>query len=123
MYFTIEPADSIFISASHSNILCYGNADGTITLNALGGTPGYSYMINGVGNMVNTFSSLVPGNYAVHVVDSLGCISDTIDILITEPLELTGLANSSPETDNGWNDGTATITPSGGMSPYNYLVE
>ena len=31
------------------------------------------------------------------------------------------LANSSPETDNGWNDGTATITPSGGMSPYNYL--
>ena len=120
LYFTIEPADSIFISASHSNVICYGNADGTITLNAIGGTPGYSYMLNGIGNIGNTFTSLVPGNYSLHVVDSLGCISDTIDILITEPSELNGVSNSSPETDNGWDDGTATITPSGGMSPYNY---
>lgn len=120
LFFTIDSADSIFISENHSDVLCYGNSDGTININALGGAEGFTYLLNGVNYNTNNFTALSTGNYSVYVIDSLACLSDTLDILIYEPAQLTGVTNSTPETDNGWNDGSASVIVSGGVSPYYY---
>ncbi len=120
LFFTINPADSIFISEIHSDVLCHGYSDGTITVSATGGAQGFTYVLNGASYNVNNFNAPA-GSYSIYVIDSLGCLSDTLGVTINEPTQLTGLVYSSPETDNGWNDGTASITASGGVSPYSFL--
>ena len=54
------------------------------------------------------------------VTDACGLsIADTV--IITEPLVLSTTVSSTSASCNGLGDGTATVTPSGGTAPYNYL--
>ena len=121
LYFTIEPADTIDVTVNHTNVLCNGDSDGTITTNVSGGTPGYSYVLNGVTYLGNSFNSLDTGNYSIHVLDSLGCNSDTVYVQITEPEPLTVSFNVTPATDTGSLDGTAYAVVQGGVPPYDYV--
>ena len=72
---TITPVAPPTLSASISNSsnFCYTSAGATIIITATGGTPGYTYYMNGVAGPSNTFGPLVPGNYTFMVRDSFGC--------------------------------------------------
>jgi len=57
--------------------------DGSITVNATGGTPSYTYsLIPAAGTLTdNPFSNVPPGNYQACVTDSNGCINcDTVSV-------------------------------------------
>ncbi len=88
-----EPATAITVSATSTIATCMGN-DGTLTITAGGGTPGYEYSIdNGVTwQPGNVFIGLPGGNYnAIEVRDANGCITPTtgtITFLDTMRLEL-----------------------------------
>ncbi len=71
------------------NVLCFGEPKGKITLLGAGGTPPYSYSING-GTLQrgNIFDQLRAGNYSVLVEDAGGCKA-TQDVTLTEPPQLT----------------------------------
>jgi gliding motility-associated-like protein len=67
------------VSYSIINESCPGSNDGTITVNAAGGTAPYGFSLSSntppVSNPV--FTGLSPGNYSAFVTDSNNCIVDT----------------------------------------------
>lgn len=52
---------------------CSDSAEGTITLTASGGTPGYFFLWENSTDVSSVRSELLPGNYTVSVTDSEGC--------------------------------------------------
>jgi hypothetical protein len=66
-----------------------------------------------------TRSELCPGTYSVTATDADGC-SAVASVEITEPGPLNVVAESTNETLEGENDGTAWAIPSGGTPPYTY---
>ena len=78
-----EPSLLELVIEAQSDEICTGAADGMVQVSASGGTPGYTYSLNG-GNVQNsrTFAGLAPGNYTVAVTDNNGCtanVSTTIE--------------------------------------------
>jgi gliding motility-associated-like protein len=110
-----------------SAIKCNGSSDGSIGLTVSGGTPNYSYAWTGPGSYsasTKDVSGLSAGFYKVTVTDVNGCfIKDSFTL--TEPNKLSELSslsnyNGSNIKCNGNNDGTITLTVSGGTPNYSY---
>ena len=109
VYVTITEPTVLVAAETHTNINCFGDTDGTATITASGGTGPY------VGE--GTFTGLAAGTYTYWVTDALGC-SDDVSVTITEPTELIASESHTNVSCFGLSDGTATITASGGTSPY-----
>ncbi len=106
--------------ASVLDLLCYTDTTGTITVNASGGTPAYTYTWNTVPVQTGpTATGLSPGNYTVTVTDSLGC-SNTIDTAVTSPPQILSVGGAVAASCSGA-DGSAYIDSlSGGVPGYTY---
>jgi len=123
-----EPTAIGIATLDFTGVRCAGDINGTITVSATGGFPGYVYTLKkGVAvvasNWHGSFINLVPGtDYTVEITDTLGCgpfISN--QITISEPLAL--VINSETPYDitcNGANDGRIDVVASGGTAPYMY---
>lgn len=102
---------------------CFGYSDATVGVAATGGTPAYQYSLNhSAYTTTTTYSGLYAGHDTMQVRDNNGCIHDTaFTILAPAPLVITNLT-----TDNihcyGGGDGMATITATGGTTPYTYAA-
>ena len=98
-----------------------GNADGEITITPNGGTPAYTYSING-GTAQNsaTFSGLTTGSYTILVTDNSGCQSTGSQSVgsIGGP-SIDNMQTVNPTCGAGCN-GSITATVSGGNPPYTY---
>jgi len=102
-----------------SNVSCNGNADGSADLSVSGGTIPYSYMWSTT-ESTQDIASMDTGIYTVNITDA--CSAVLVDTAtVTEPAILTTVMTKVDVTCFGGGDGTATVTPSGGTSPYNYL--
>lgn len=125
---TIHQPSPVTISETHINVLCKGDATGSITVTGGGGTvgaAGYQYSLNGgpFGSS-NVFSGLTAGSYTIQVRDKYGCLSSILNVVITEPTNaLSGIVASTldPKCHNS-TDGEINITASGGTSPYSYTL-
>lgn len=116
-----QPSSSLSISSGgQSNVLCNGQSNGSYTVTTAGGTPAYSYTWSpGILSSTNTATGLVAGTYTAMVTDQNNCTASNI-FTITEPNVL--LATITGTTDAGCNlsDASATVTASGGTTPYTY---
>ena len=103
--------------------LCNGASNGTIIVTAGGGAPPYKYSIDGgVSFQVSpVFGALPSGNYNFIIKDSLGCVY-IFTYSLNDPPFLTVSAFTVASTCNG-NDGTITVTASGGTVPYQYSID
>jgi len=104
---------------SYQNVGCFGENNGSATVSGSGGTPPYTYSWNTSPVLTSaTISNLVPGIYIASVTDSKGCsVSDTVTI--TQPAVLNAaIASTQHVSCNGSADGTATVMPMGGTTPY-----
>jgi len=73
------------LSIQKTNILCYGENTGSITVNASGGTPPYQFAINaGSFSPDNVFGNLTASTYTIHVKDAGSC-KKSIDVTVTQP--------------------------------------
>ena len=110
-------------------VLCAGDSNGQIIIEASGGTGAIRYSISDnlseffEGNDPmnpnrRTFTDLPPRTYDIIIQDDLGCtITRTVEI--TQPMELlAGVVATTPETCMGDNDGTLTLSVTGGTAPY-----
>ncbi|WKB81249.1 T9SS type B sorting domain-containing protein [Cellulophaga lytica] len=107
-----------------TNVSCNGDDDGSIVLNVTGGTGNYQYAISPDLNRFddeNMFDELVAGDYSVIVQDANGCF-ELIEFTITEPAELQMSLVSTPEICAGDEDGTITVTATGGTAPYSTSI-
>jgi hypothetical protein len=72
-----------------------GQANGVIVVTASGGTPPWTYSINGIAFQAsNTFTGLAPGTYCVFIRDANGCILKSEEFEILNLLGLDALSNS-----------------------------
>ncbi|MEI7724138.1 MAG: SprB repeat-containing protein, partial [Bacteroidota bacterium] len=114
------PAMSII--GSPKNLTCSGEPTGEIGITVNGGTPGYSYKWNVYGSQgqgTAHVSGLFAGTYTVTVTDSHSC-TKIQSWQISQPASL--LANGAITNIScyGGNNGTASLTGTGGTSPYTY---
>ena len=103
------------ISASHENVLCFGDSTGQIQVSASGGTPGYEYSNNKtIWNLSPVFENLPAGDLTFWVRDANAC-TDSADFTITQPDKI--LIDPAVSTD------TLQVEASGGIPPYEYSVD
>lgn len=102
-----------------SDISCNNQNDGMISAVASGGTPNYFYLWSN-SSTASSITNLSEGTYSLTVTDSNGCIDSVMNLTITNPPELfVSLTSTNPSCYNG-NNGTATVSATGGTPPYNY---
>ena len=113
---TVKNSSGLNVTVTSSSVSCNGGANGSITVNATGGTGTLSYSWSPMGGGTKT-TTLSAGTYTVAVSDASPCTVTNI-ITINQPTALTATATSSPATC-GQSNGSATISVSGGTVPYN----
>ncbi len=113
----ISPAGNFDVTETVEEISCFGNQDGGISLNAMGGLLPLSYAwSNGEDSAI--IGNLGPGNYSFVITDSAGCTFDGT-ILLVEPSAL--LLEISPAAGSCGSLGSAAAIVTGGSPNYNYL--
>ncbi|MEO5641693.1 MAG: gliding motility-associated C-terminal domain-containing protein [Bacteroidia bacterium] len=112
-----EPA-VLTTAASQNNITCNGGSNGSATVSVLGGTSPYTYSWAPSGGTNPTAINLSAANYSCTITDANGCTT-TQSFSITQPAPFNTSNSSNPATC-GNNNGSATVTVSGGTPGYTY---
>jgi hypothetical protein len=100
-----------------NNVLCNGGSTGSATVSASGGPP-FTYTWSPSGGNAATATGLSAGVYTCVVTNSCGSTASRT-VNITQPSAVVGSTAVTMPLCNGAN-GSATITLSGGTTPYTY---
>jgi len=105
-----------------SNDATCGNNDGNASVSASGGSPGYTYQwSSNTGNQTTTTATgLYSGTYTVTVTDSHGCTMVNSVGVSDVGAPTTTVTNITNNLCYGDCFGDATVSASGGSSPYTY---
>ncbi|HET6243595.1 MAG: PKD domain-containing protein [Bacteroidetes bacterium] len=117
---TITQPNTLTSTTSSVAVGCYGNANGSVSVVASGGNAGYNYFWNPSGQTTQTSAGLIAGTYQITITDSKGC--QTINsATVIQPVSAlaANITKNNVSCFNG-NNGSATVNPSGGTSPYSY---
>jgi gliding motility-associated-like protein len=110
---------------SHTDVSVYGGNNGSVTVNAVGGTTPYLYKLgSGTYQASGTFGSLIAGSYTITVQDSKLCTFD-IPITIIQPIPLVSgsITSQTNVACFGTSTGSVTVAGSGGVPPYDYSID
>jgi len=120
-----QPANPVSLSALHTDVSCFGGADGAIDITSAGGTVPYSYeWWNSTSQiMVNTtedLNNISASTYVLHITDANNC--QTLDtVVVTQPLAAISMSAVMDDVDCfGDNSGALDATITGGTLPYGY---
>ena len=120
-----QPAAALSSSiSSQSPVLCFGGANGSVTVSAANGTAPYEYSLNGAAFQVSgTFSTLTAGSYTVTVRDAAGCTADQT-VIITQPAAAlsSSISSQTPVLCFGGATGSVTVSATNGTAPYEYSL-
>jgi PKD repeat protein len=94
--------------------------DGTVLINASGGTGNFTYTLNGISQQVPLFTQLPAGVYLAVAIDSLGC-SDTA-LAVVQSLSGLNVNAQVQGASCGIANGVVTANASGGTAPYQYAL-
>lgn len=115
---TITQPNSMLLTVVVSNITCFGAANGSVSISAMGGSGPYSYRWSNNAT-TPTLSNLGPGVYQYTVTDAAGCavVGSTNAI---EPGTLTVSTSGTEWICQNRNNGSISATVLGGTPPYVY---
>ena len=113
----------VFTTLTSTNETCFGEKDGTINVEAAGGTGAITYAISPRLDRVVTAEYIrtqkyEPGTYVVIAQDENGCTLEHQFVIAAATKIDVSLVSVTHETCLGSNDGTATIRVTGGVPPY-----
>jgi len=112
-------------SLSITDVNCFGDSSGSVTVFASGGIPPYSFLWNDPNTQTGaTANGLIAGEYSVVATDASGCSGDSL-FYISEPFVV--LTKSDVSCDSATVIDTladcnaiASVMPVGGTAPYTY---
>ncbi len=120
-YFAFCEIPPLSLSETHVDVNCYGESTGSIDLTVQAGALSYSYDWDndGIGDFddAQDLANIQGGVYKVVVTDTVGQ-KDSLVITITEPAELMLTEFHSDVSCYGAGDGSADLTISGGIGPF-----
>ncbi|MCF8275354.1 MAG: gliding motility-associated C-terminal domain-containing protein [Flavobacteriales bacterium] len=99
---------------------CFGVCDGEAAVTPIGGVPPYTYLWVPGGQTTSSVTGLCAGSYNVQISDSLGCIYTQL-VIINEPPQINGNANTTQATCGQCNGEIALSTTGGDGGPYTYV--
>ncbi len=116
--YNVANPTALSVVTGGTGVTCFGAGNGTASITASGGTSPYSYLwSNGVSNAQTT--NLQPKTYFVTVTDFCGTtIAGSFTVSNPPTLSTTGITTGV--SCQGGSDGSATLSPTGGTSPYSY---
>jgi gliding motility-associated-like protein len=120
---TVNSGSVLTATYNKTDVSCFGGNDGTATINPpSAGSYTYSRDNFTTQQPGNQFTNLASGNYTFWLKDNAGCIG-TVNVTITQPTQLSASTPvvAAPKC-NGGNDGSITLTASGGTAPYQYAL-
>ncbi|WP_427875662.1 SprB repeat-containing protein [Flavobacterium sp. MMS24-S5] len=121
---TVTDPEPITLADSHTDVLCWTDSNGTLTVVPTGGVEPYSYVLSGTvtnttGDVSGVYTDLPEGTYTVQVTDGKGCTTTSANIIIIQPDELKATPEITP--NNACNTFTEiVITATGGKGKYQY---
>jgi gliding motility-associated-like protein len=100
---------------------CSNGSDGSITLSASGGTAPYTYIWSTTPSQSTaTATGLAPGTYTATVTDANAC-TYVQSATVGAPPSLAATVVVTNSACSNSTDGSAVISPSGGVPPYSYV--
>lgn len=124
-----QPATALSITAVNStDVLCNGGTTGTISITATGGTPVYEFSIDSGASWQASanFNTVIAGSYDVLVRDDNNCVAAYASnpVVIAQPavLAISNVSSTNALCLNS-DDGSITITATGGTIPYEYSID
>jgi gliding motility-associated-like protein len=113
-------------SVDITDLTCLSLTDGSVTINATGGSGIYEYSTDGGTTYVNTstIGSLASGDYTIVVKDDNSCSSEIypISLTITDTVSIVSV-DITDATCSGLPDGSITISATGGTGIYEYSTD
>ena len=115
----VTTSAALTLSASATSIACFNANNGAASVSVTSGTSPYQYAWN-TGATTTALTNLTAGTYYVTVTDAHSCT--TIDsVTVTQPGAITIFVSSVQPTCSGLNNGSATVTATGGTANYTYV--
>jgi hypothetical protein len=123
-----NPCAGFTISCGSTPTSAANVCDGSVTVTAVGGSAPYTYQWQNIGGTITfpTMNNLCIGTYSVTVIDANGCAGNASATVIVDSNALNpcvgfnGNISSTNATGATACDGSATLTVTGGTSPYSY---
>jgi len=113
-----EPAQLLASSAGATPATC-GNANGTASVSAIGGTGSYTYSWSTTATS-QTINNLPAGSYIVTVTDANGCTQTDTEIISDAPSANITVASAVNVLCYGSSTGSINVNVSGGTLPLTY---
>jgi len=115
---TVNQPTDLLLTATQTDILCFGASTGAIDLSVSGGTPGYSYVWNN-GMTTQDRVGLTAGTYSVTITDANGC-TKTLSATLTQPTDISPVFLTTHVTCFGGSNGAIDLMVSGGVPGYTF---
>ncbi len=117
----ISQPQPLSIAITAANNTCFGTCNGTASVVAMGGTPGYAFVWNTAPSQSGqTINNICPGNWSCVVTDMNGC-SGTASVNIGQTAPLITNITKTDVTCGGNCDGQAFANVSGGSGAFTFL--
>lgn len=119
------PAQCNVTASSSSTAANCGSANGTATASLTGGTAPYSYSWtgpNGFTSFNQNLTGLAAGQYCVTIVDGNNCVANSCVDVTSIGTAINLAVSSVSNTTCGLNNGSLTVSASGGSGSYLYSL-
>ncbi len=118
----IEPLPLQVETISSQNVSCFGDCNGSVVLNTVGGTTPFLYSWSGGVAPVSDPSDLCPGDYDVTVTDANNCTA-TYNLNIPDPAPFSAIIEELESIScEGEADGRLSAIPTGGTGTSFFYV-
>jgi len=119
-FFTLtQPASALAATSTGTNLSCYNSNDGTVTVNATGGTTPYKYAWTPNVSTAANAGNLGAGNYNIVVTDTNLCTAST-QVTLTEPSQILADSMLTNISCNNAATGVIKLNPTGGVPGAGY---
>ena len=112
------PSAAISATTSSTSVSCFGGSNGTAGVTVIGGTSPYTYLWAPSGGISATASGLTAGSYTCTITDIKSCTATKV-VAVSQPTAAI-TATTSFTNASGGSNGAASVSVSGGTSPYTY---
>ena len=93
----LRQTDSIIVSTNINGSKCFNTSTGSVIAHVSGGIPPYTYLVNGIQYVVDSFTNLAPGPHTVLVIDANGCQA-TSPFIVSSPAQLSVKLTASEQS-------------------------
>ncbi len=120
---TVVQGAALTGNASSTATSCPAVSNGTITVTPTSGTAPYQYSLDGAPNQAgNVFNNVPAGAHNVTITDVIGCMG-TLPVTVVQGPALTANVSATATSCPAVSNGTITVSPTSGTSPYQYSLD